>query len=174
MLSGEGGRETILEGWNRKKIWCFSYKWPHCGAIGSRHTRNVSCLFTHDLTIHHFYGSMKYENISRKKIPPTHNENIAILVEVTRLLKVKQQSSLRDAVLVKGVQLVAVLVSGFLVQVAEMLHGWHASFGALLGDVQFLYKLQSTWTFISVLVGTTVMTLTEKRWSIYSWLYWSM
>lgn len=63
----------------------------------------------------------------------------------------------------KGPHFVGVVVSGPLVQVLEVLHGCQAAFGGLLGDVQLLHKLQSTWTLIAELVGATVMTLTKSH-----------
>lgn len=66
---------------------------------------------------------------------------------------------LRDAVLVKGAQLAAVLLSGLLVQVEEVLHGRHAAFRRLLGNIQLLYKMQGARTFICELVRTAVVTL---------------
>lgn len=71
---------------------------------------------------------------------------------------------LRDTVLVQSVQFTVVLVScGFLVQVAEVLHSWHAALGSLLWDVQLLHKLQCPWALVGELVRAAVMTLRGQR-----------
>lgn len=109
--------------------------------LGPHSQEKVStCSSMHGLTFHH-------------GLQPDQNQELCVV----------RLGALRDAVLVKGAQLVAVFVGGLLVQVAKVLHGWHGAPWRLLGDVQLLHKLQSTWTLIAELVGATVMTLTEKR-----------
>lgn len=60
-------------------------------------------------------------------------------------------------------QIADILLSGFLVQVTEMLHGRHVAFGGLLWDIQLLHKLQSPLAFVRELVWTTVVALSKDK-----------
>lgn len=71
--------------------------------------------------------------------------------------------SSRDAVLVKGVQVLLVLLCGLLVQVAEVLHGGHAALGGLLSHIQLLHEFQRTGTLERELIWTAVMTLSSTQ-----------
>lgn len=62
----------------------------------------------------------------------------------------------------QAAQLVALIISSLLIQIAEVLHGGHAAPRGLLGDVQLLNKLQTAWALIGELKRTAVMALKQR------------
>lgn len=148
----DGSRDmnwTIQTTW-----WCY---WIHI------HTECLHFFFSLWL-FHHDSGTRGNMEWPATKVSDRNWTRSFVLYGQSLVFFLKwDQWALRDAVLVKGLQIDALFLRGPLVQVLEELHGWKPTLWALLGDIKLLHKLQRTWTLIGELVWATVMTLTEER-----------